>query len=124
MSESTQASPNGHLHFLLVNGEQIQTDSEGYIRHLDQWSEDYAKALAKQEGLELTSEHWQVIYFLREFYAEHDIQAQVRVMIKHFAAEWGKERGNNHYLHLIFPKGGPQKQGNRLAGLLRTKGEH
>jgi cobyrinic acid a,c-diamide synthase len=34
------------------------------------------------------------------------------------------ERGNNHHLHEIFPVGGPQKQGNRLAGLLRTKGEH
>ena len=25
---------------------------------------------------------------------------------------------------LLFPVGGPQKQGNRLAGLLKTKGEH
>ena len=52
------------------------------------------------------------------------MQAQVRVMIQHFAQAWGPQRGNNHYLHEIFPRGGPQKQGNRLAGLLRTKGEH
>ena len=45
-------------------------------------------------------------------------------MIRHFAQAWGPERGNNHYLHDLFPVGGPQKQGNRLAGLLRTKGEH
>jgi tRNA 2-thiouridine synthesizing protein E len=52
------------------------------------------------------------------------VQAQVRVMIRHFTELWGTERGSNHYLHLLFPIGGPQKQGNRLAGLLRTKGEH
>ncbi len=52
------------------------------------------------------------------------MQAQVRVMIKHFTQVWGPERGSNHHLHDLFPRGGPQKQGNRLAGLLRTKGEH
>ena len=124
MSESTRTPPPDHLHFLSVNGKEIQTDSEGYIRNLDEWSEDYAIALARKESLELTDEHWEVIRFLRDWYEEHDVQAQVRFMIRHFAQAWGKERGNNHYLHLIFPKGGPQKQGNRLAGLLRTKGEH
>ena len=37
---------------------------------------------------------------------------------------WDRDLGNNHHLHAIFPRDGPQKQGNRLAGLLRTKGEH
>ncbi|MDO9114413.1 MAG: TusE/DsrC/DsvC family sulfur relay protein [Polaromonas sp.] len=113
-----------HSRYLLVNGKEVETDSEGYIRNLDEWSEDYAVALARQEDLELTEEHWEVIRYLREYYQEHSVQAQVRNMIKHFAQVWGKERGNNHYLHAIFPKGGPQKQGNRMAGLLRTKGEH
>ncbi|MFA5242453.1 MAG: TusE/DsrC/DsvC family sulfur relay protein [Sulfuricella sp.] len=113
-----------HSRYLLVNGKEIETDSEGYIRNLDEWSEDFAVALAKQEELVLTEEHWDVIRYLREYYQEHSVQAQVRNMIKHFTEMWGKERGNNHYLHAIFPKGGPQKQGNRMAGLLRTKGEH
>lgn len=113
-----------HTKAVMVNGAEILTDSEGYIKNLDEWSEDYAIALAEVEGLTLTGEHWQVIHFLRDFYEEHQVQAQVRVMIKHFREQWGAEKGNNHYLHLIFPKGGPQKQGNRLAGLMRTKGEH
>jgi len=46
------------------------------------------------------------------------------VMIRHFRDAWGPTRGNNHHLHDLFPRGGPQKQGNRLAGLLKTKGEH
>jgi tRNA 2-thiouridine synthesizing protein E len=110
--------------FVLASGQAIPTDSEGYLRSLSDWSEDFAKALAREEGLQLTPEHWEVIRFLRGYYQEHGVQAQVRVMIRHFTQAWGAERGNNHYLHDLFPVGGPQKQGNRLAGLLRTKGEH
>ena len=77
-----------------------------------------------REGLKLTDDHWQVIRYLRAYYHEHGVQAQVRAMIKDFTRIWGPQRGNNHQLHVLFPVGGPQKQGNRLAGLLKTKGEH
>ncbi len=107
-----------------VHGQAIATDVEGYLKNLDDWSEDFARAQAQAEGLVLTDAHWQVIRFLREYYDEHRVQAQVRAMIWHFANLWGQERGNNHHLHELFPIGGPQKQGNRLAGLLKTKGEH
>ena len=109
---------------LLVRNREIETDSEGYLRNLDDWSEDFARAQARREGLELTAEHWELIRFLRQFYQERGVQPQVRVMIRHFAQAWGPARGNNHYLHELFPRGGPQKQGNRLAGLMKTKGEH
>lgn len=109
---------------VVVDGRPIRTDAEGYIQNLDEWSEAFAHALAEKEGLALTDEHWDVIRFIRDYYEEHGVQAQVRAMIKHFEKQWGPERGNNRYLHDIFPKGGPQKQGNRLAGVRRTKGEH
>jgi tRNA 2-thiouridine synthesizing protein E len=109
---------------LVVRGKEIETDSEGYLKHLADWSEEFARAQARREGLELTEEHWELIRFLRKYFQERCMQPQVRVMIRHFANAWGPERGNNHYLHALFPNGGPQKQGNRLAGLLRTKGEH
>lgn len=118
------ASAQTLQHFLEVNGKPIPTDEEGYIREFGDWSEDYAIALAEREGLELNAEHWEVIRFIRDYHEEHGIQAQVREMIKYFTKQWGPERGNNHYLHEIFPKGGPQKQGNRLAGLHRPRGEH
>jgi len=102
----------------------LRTDSEGYLENLNDWCGDFAVALAGEEGLVLTPEHWRVIRFLRAHFHEHGVQAQVRVMIRHFTEVWGAERGSNHHLHDLFPVGGPQKQGNRLAGLLRTKGEH
>lgn len=109
---------------LIVNGRSIQVDSEGYLIDLDDWSEGFARAQAAEEELELTDEHWQVINFIREYHNEHRVQPQVRVMISHFTQKWGAEKGSNLYLHELFPRGGPQKQGNRLAGIRRTKGEH
>lgn len=113
-----------HTKVVMVNGKEILTDSEGYLKDLNDWSEDFARALAAQEGMELTDEHWQILRYLRAYYEEHCVQAQVRAMIKYFTEKWGPEKGNNHYLHDLFRKDGPQKQGNRLAGLLKTKGEH
>jgi len=109
---------------VMVNGQPVATDPEGYIQDLDEWSPEFALALAQEENLTLTDEHWEVIEFIRDYYAEHGVQAQVREMIRHFSKVWGPERGSNRYLHDIFPMGGPQKQGNRLAGIRKTRGEH
>ena len=112
------------IEYLDVDGKKVATDQEGYIQNMNDWSEAYVYALAKKESLEVTQEHWDVINFIRDYYEKHRVQAQVRDMIKHFKKAWGPERGNNRHLHDIFPKGGPQKQGNRLAGIRKTKGEH
>jgi tRNA 2-thiouridine synthesizing protein E len=121
---SAMIATHAHAQVYEIDGKRVATDSEGYLLDRSQWSEEFARQLARREGLDLTPAHWEVIRFLRDYYAEHGVQAQVRVMIRHYAALWGPERGSNHNLHEMFPRGGPQKQGNRLAGLLRTKGEH
>jgi len=124
MNATLSPPADAFTRIVMVRGRPVETDSEGYLRNLADWSEDFVRALAAQEELTLTDAHWEVVRFLRAYYAEHGVQAQVRVMIKHFTEVWGPERGSNHHLHDLFPRGGPQKQGNRLAGLLRTKGEH
>ena len=123
-TSGTNAYPNMMTRHIHVNGREILMDSEGYLVNPADWSEAFARQLAEYEGLQLDSEKWEVIRYLRDSYAKHDQQASVRDMIKHFRHLWGCDKGCNLYLHRLFPRGGPQKQGNRLAGLLRTKGEH
>ncbi|HED33276.1 MAG TPA: TusE/DsrC/DsvC family sulfur relay protein [Gammaproteobacteria bacterium] len=108
----------------VVDGKEILLDGEGYLLDLDEWSENFVTVRAEEEGLELTSEHWEIIRYIREYYELNNVQAPVRDMIKHFKKTWGKEKANTRYLHKIFPLGGPQKQGNRLAGVRKPKGEH
>ncbi|TVQ84505.1 MAG: hypothetical protein EA400_17325 [Chromatiaceae bacterium] len=55
---------------------------------------------------------------------QHGSQASARDMVRHFRAQWGAADGESGALHQRFPRDGPQKQGNRLAVLLSTKGEH
>ncbi len=107
-----------------VRGQAVVTDSEGYLLDPADWSEEFVRAEAAREGLELSDEHWQVIRFLRNHYETYRLQVSVRDMLRHFRQVWGPDLASNRRLHDMFPRGGPQKQGNRLAGLLRVKGEH
>lgn len=120
----SNAYPGMSTRAVPVKGREILTDTEGYLVDPSDWSEDFVRQLATLEGLELNAEHWELIRYLREHYARHGTQATVRDMIRHFRKVWGSEHASNRHLHRLFPRGGPQKQGNRLAGLLRTKGEH
>lgn len=123
-TSGSTAYPNMTTREIEVNGTKILTDSEGYLVDPGDWSEAFARQQAEQEKLKLNQEHWEVIRYQRDWYAKHGSQASVRDIVKHFRALWGCDKGCNHYLHKLFPGGGPQKQGNRLGGLLRTKGEH
>ena len=89
------AYPNMETCVVPVNGKEVLTDSEGYLVDPGDWSEDFARQQAKIEGLELTQEQWEVIRFLRSWYADHRRQATVRDMIKHFRTHWDKSRGSN-----------------------------
>ena len=40
------------------NIEEIKFDNEGYIINPEQWSNELADVLARNEELELTEEHW------------------------------------------------------------------
>ena len=119
----SNAYPGMTTRAVAVGERAVLTDSEGYLVDPADWSEGFVRAQAASEGLALQAEHWEVIRFLRAQYAKRGIQATVRDMIRHFRQVWGAEKGTSGYLHKLFPKGGPQKQGNRLAGLPRTKGE-
>lgn len=116
--------PNMQTKTTVVDGKEILLDGEGYLLDLDEWTEEFVDVRAKEEGLELTEEHRDVINYIRDYYDKNNVQAPVRDMIKHFKKSWGKEKANTRYLHEIFPLGGPQKQGNRLAGVRKPKGEH
>ncbi len=116
--------PNMQTQTTIVDGKEILLDGEGYLLDLNEWTEKFVHVRAEFEELELTAEHWEIINYIRDYYDKNNVQAPVRDMIKHFKKTWGKEKGNTRYLHKIFPLGGPQKQGNRLAGVRKPKGEH
>ncbi len=106
---------------LMVNGTELETDEEGYLLNLSDWSKDAALELAKTENVEMTDSHWEVIDFLREYYEEYQIAPAVRVLTKAIGKKLGKEKGNSKYLYELFPYG-PAKQACKIGGLPKPTG--
>ncbi|NWG87296.1 MAG: TusE/DsrC/DsvC family sulfur relay protein [Hydrogenophilaceae bacterium] len=80
------------------------------------WGREAGEAAARELGLKLTEEHWQVVCALQEFYARHD-EPHINVRELHDALdEYFHPEGGIKYLYQLFP-GGPIAQGCRLAGL-------
>ena len=104
-----------------VNGKMLETDEEGYLSNLNEWEPAVAEAMAKDEGAELTENHWEVINFLREYYEEYQIAPAVRVLTKAIGKKLGKDKGNSKYLYELFPYG-PGKQACKYAGLPKPTG--
>ena len=100
----------------IFEGNEIETDSEGYLKDTTQWSEAMADVIAAQEGITLAVEHWEVERFVREFYLEFNTSPAIRMLVKAMANKFGEEKGNSRYLYRLFPKG-PAKQATKIAGL-------
>ena len=103
------------LHNLVRPGFEAQPDPDFPNDPID-WSREDAEAIARDAGLRLTEEHWQVVCALQEFYARHDgpsinVRELLDALDEHFHPEGGMK-----YLYELFPKG-PVNMGCRLAGL-------
>jgi len=102
-------------------GKQIEVDDDGYLLNLDDWNKDLAVELAKQDGIELTDSHWEVITFLREYYKQYQIAPMIKILVKEIGKAMGPEKCNTKYLYELYP-GGPAKQACRYAGLPKPTG--
>ncbi len=98
-----------------VNGQTVELDEDGFLVNLDQWNEDVAKYLAKEEGIdELNEDHWKLINYLKGYFTEYGIAPMVRKMTK--------ESGYSlKEIYDLFPSG-PAKGACKIAGLPKPTG--
>ncbi len=106
---------------LEVSGMTIPTDEDGFMEDTDQWSQEVAEFIAKDEGIDMTDAHWEVVNFLREYYTEYKIAPMIRILTKAIGKKLGKDKGNTKYLYQLYP-GGPAKQACKIAGLPKPTG--
>ena len=104
-----------------LNGKQIEHDEEGYISDIGQWSIELATLIAREEEIDMTDEHWEVVNFLRDYYNAYQIAPAVRILVKAIKKSLGPEKGSNKYLYVLFPYG-PAKQACKIAGLTKPTG--
>lgn len=95
-----------------------ERDGEGYLIDPSDWNEEIAKVLAKEESIQMTDTHWDVIRFMRDYYEEHQVAADARFVIKHMESSLGKEARKK--LFELFPYG-HVKQTCKIAGMKRPR---
>ena len=78
-----------------VNGKSLETDEEGYLSNLSDWEEGAATAMAKEEDIDLSEDHWEIINFLREYYESYQVAPAVRILTKAVGKKLGKDKGNS-----------------------------
>lgn len=99
---------------LKVGDRMILLDEDGFLDNAGDWNEEVAQVLAVTEEVELTPEHWDIINYLRQYYADFGVAPMVRKMLK----DTGKTQGE---IYNLFPSG-PGKGACKIAGLPKPTG--
>jgi TusE/DsrC/DsvC family sulfur relay protein len=97
-----------------INGREVHVDDEGFLTEYAEWDEDLAKVLASNIGIDMTDDHWKVIRFLRDDYADQGQTAGIR-RVSTLSGVSTKE------LFQLFPKK-PAKKMSYIAGLPKPAG--
>jgi len=104
------------MNALTLNDRHVPLDKDGFLIDLQDWSREVAEALALNEGLPLTPEHWEILVLLRRFHEQYALSPATRPLVKYVALNLGTDKGNSAYLNRLF-NGTPAKLAAKLAGL-------
>ncbi|MDE2093133.1 MAG: TusE/DsrC/DsvC family sulfur relay protein [Burkholderiales bacterium] len=102
-----------------VNGSELETDDQGYLREPD-FSDEAVRVIAAAEGIALTDAHWEVVNYLRDQYREHGHTPNFRNLLKGMAEI--RPGIDSKALYDLFPMG-PAKQAAKVAGLPQPLGK-
>ena len=91
-----------------IAGQAVDVNDEGYLVDASQWNRDIAAEMAKEEGIDLTDKHYEVLDFLRST-TEKGETLTIRKVGKSGITDI---KG----LYALFPKG-PLKLSSKFAGI-------
>jgi tRNA 2-thiouridine synthesizing protein E len=89
-------------------GKQIEVTDEGYLANPEDWSKEVATEMAKEDGIELSEKHFEVLEYLRKEY-KAGTPLSIRKVGKSGIVDI---KG----LYSLFP-GGPLKLSSKYAGI-------
>ncbi len=101
---------------LVIDGNNFDLTFDGRLVKLSDWTPDIAKAIAKEEGLELTDAHWDIINLMRDYYFTYNIAPIMKLLKREIARKFGAERTTDEAINSLFPSG-VQYQGTKIAGI-------
>jgi dissimilatory sulfite reductase related protein len=100
---------------VVLGGQEIEIDEDGFIQEPDKWNKDVAEDLAKAEKASpMGEDHWKLVNYLRDYYLKFEIAPPVRMLVKQTGLDLKK-------IYELFP-GGPAKGACKVAGLPKPTG--
>lgn len=102
-------------------GKLIEVSDEGYLVNPKDWSQDLAVELARQEQLELSEAHWEILEVVRDFFRIQRHSPRIRALVAIVREKLGEKKGDTKYLYTLFPSG-PSATSTRIAGLPKPEG--
>ena len=103
---------------MIGDGRQVELDKDGYLRRLSDWSQEVAEALAAEDGINLSADHWEIIRYVQDFYRDTGLSPATRPLVRLVSQRGGADKGKSIYLMKQFG-GKPALTISRLAGLPR-----
>ncbi|XBC39130.1 MAG: TusE/DsrC/DsvC family sulfur relay protein [Buchnera aphidicola (Nurudea shiraii)] len=79
------------------------------------WNKYIAQKIAKKESIDITKDHWEVIYTIRDFYLKFNITPSMRILMK-LMEKKNLKKMTSCYLFKLFPRG-PVQQASKIAGI-------
>lgn len=104
----------------IINGEEKETDADGYLLEPD-FSDEAVQVIAAAEGVALTDDHWKIINYFRDKYREDGHTPNFRNFMKDMAELM--PGADSKRMYDLFPKDGPAKQAVKIAGLPKPFGK-
>ena len=103
-----------------IKDKSIETNEQGFLCHLDEWSEEFATELAKHEGLNLYVDHWELIWYFREYYDENQTNPTMHTIVRSLGKVKGSrfhsQKEYEKHIYKLFPTD-PVHELCKLAGL-------
>ncbi len=101
---------------MMIQGHEVEFRADGRLADISQWTPELAQAIAEQDGMSLTPEHWNVINTMREYYQEYNTSPILKLLRRELSRKYGAEHASDQTLSRLFPMG-VQYQGTRIAGV-------
>lgn len=95
-----------------IAGIRVDVTEDGYLSDLSQWNKEIAIEIAKENNIELTDKHWEVLNWIQE-QVKNDVALSIRGIKKSGIIDI-KE------FYDLFP-GGPLKISTKIAGVPKPK---
>jgi TusE/DsrC/DsvC family sulfur relay protein len=97
---------------LNIAGIRLDVTEDGYLTDLSQWNKEIAVEMAKENGIELTDKHWEVLYWIQD-QVKNDVALSIRGIKKSGVIDIKQ-------FYELFP-GGPLKISTKIAGVPKPK---